>query len=71
MRGTVGRLGMRRVAWVRVVLDGDDCRAEVHGLGHRLPRTRRVPLGLASALAAEGVPLLVHRSPAPARSEMR
>lgn len=69
MGRTADRMGMKRVSWVRVVLDGDDCRAEVHGLGHRLPRTLRVPLATASALVGEGVPLLVHRGPVPARAE--
>lgn len=56
------RLGMKRIGWVRIVVDGDDCRAEVHGLAHRLPRTVRVAMATASSLAAEGVPLLVHRT---------
>jgi hypothetical protein len=59
---------MKRIGWVQVVHDGDDCRAEVHGLAHRLPRTLPVTMATASTLAAEGVPLLVRRSgPAGAR----
>jgi hypothetical protein len=53
---------MKRIDWVRIVLDGDDCRAEVHGVGHRVPRTVRVAMATASTLAAEGVPLLVRRT---------
>lgn len=55
------RLGMRRIDCVRVVLDGERSRAEVDGVMHRLPRTVRVPLATASALAAEGVRLVVER----------
>lgn len=56
-----GRLGMRRIGWVRVIVDDDGTRAEVSGVGHRLPRTVPVPLAVAAALAAAGVPLLVRR----------
>lgn len=61
MGSTADRLGMKRISWVRIVLDDDSWRAEVHGLGHRLPRTLGVPLATASVLVAEGVPLLVRR----------
>lgn len=66
MGSAADRLGMKRISWVRIVLDDEDCRAEVHGLGHRLPRTLRVPPATASALVAEGVPLLVGRHGVPA-----
>ena len=51
---------MRHVRWVRVIVDGPQSRAEVSGIGHRLPRTISVPLGVAASLAADGVPLFVH-----------
>ena len=52
-------LGMKRISWVRVVVDAEPAWAEVHGVGHRLPRTIRVPLATATALVADGVPLVV------------
>lgn len=61
-RAVVGT-GMRRVSWVRIVLDDDNrrggVRCEVVGVGHRLPITRPVPLDTALALAASGVPTVV------------
>jgi len=53
---------MRRVAWVRIVIAGDVVRAEAHGVGHRLLCTVPVPMTMATALVAEGAPLVVHRS---------
>ena len=58
-------LGMRRISWVHVVRNGDDATAEVHGIGHRLPRTIRVPMATASALVAAGVPLVLQDSSSP------
>lgn len=59
-------LGLRRVSWVRIVLtDGGVARAEVAGLGHRLPVVRSVPLATATSLAASGVPTVVRRCPSP------
>jgi hypothetical protein len=51
--------GMRRVSWVRIVLDDHGAHCEVHGVGHRLPSVRRVSLDTALALAAGGVPTVV------------
>jgi hypothetical protein len=51
--------GMRRVSWVRIVLDGPETRCEVHGVGHRFPSVRRVSLDTALALSARGVPTVV------------
>lgn len=60
------QLGMRRVRWVRVVVrDGGEAVCHVMGTGHRLPATRRVPLGTAMTLAAEGVPCVVRCEPRP------
>jgi hypothetical protein len=39
--------------------------AEVAGLGYRLPVVRRVPLSIATALAATGVPTVVLRDASP------
>lgn len=52
---------MWRIGWVRVTVDDDWTRAEVSGVGHRLPQTLPVPLAVAAALAADGVRLLVRR----------
>jgi hypothetical protein len=51
--------GMRRVSWVRIVVDGEGAHCQVLGVGHRLPSVRRVSLDTALALAANGVPMLV------------
>ena len=56
------QLGMRRLSWVQVVVDGETSRAEVHGLGHRLPCVRQVSLITAAELAAEGLPVVVSRA---------
>ena len=57
------QLGMRRLSWLQVVVDGETSRAEVHGLGHRLPCVREVSLTTAAELAAEGLPVVVSRAP--------
>lgn len=54
---------MRRVSWVRIVVDGAGAQCEVHGVGHRLPGTRPVSLETALALAASGVPTVVRTVP--------
>lgn len=51
--------GMRRVSWVRITVDDQGAHCEIHGVGHRLPNTRRVSLDTALALAATGVPTVV------------
>ena len=56
------RLGMRRIGWIRVVVDGLGAHAEVTGIGHRVPRTTSVPMAVAASLAQDGVPVLVHRT---------
>jgi hypothetical protein len=59
-----GGLGMRRIECVRLVFDGETSRAEVVGVGFRLPVSRPVPLGLAGRLIASGTPhltLVEHR----------
>jgi hypothetical protein len=57
--GATVETGMRRVSWVRIVLDDAGAHCEVHGVGHRLPNARRVSLDTALALAASGVPTVV------------
>jgi hypothetical protein len=52
----VGRTGLRRVEWVRLIEDGGRYRAEVVGSGFRLPVICPIPLSLASELIASGVP---------------
>ena len=50
---------MRRVSWVRIVLDESGPHCQVLGVGHRLPNARRISLDTALALAATGVPTVV------------
>jgi hypothetical protein len=50
---------MRRVSWVRIMVDDQGVHCEVLGVGHRLPNARRVSLDTALALAASGVPTVV------------
>ena len=45
---------------MRVVVDDHDATGEVFGVGSRLPVARRVTLGTALALAARGVPTVIH-----------
>ena len=40
--------GLRRVDWVRIVVDDDTVRAEAVGVGYRLPTSRPIPLPLAA-----------------------
>ena len=58
-------LGFRRVAWVRLVVDGDSVRCDVAGVVHRRPVVRSVPLHSALALSLAGVPTVVRRPGAP------
>jgi hypothetical protein len=51
-----GAAGLRRVDWVRFVVDHDAVRAEAVGVGYRLPSTRPIPLSVAAALLAQGTP---------------
>jgi hypothetical protein len=50
------RTGLRRIDWVRLLDDGGRFRAEVVGVGFRLPVTCPIPLSLAADLIASGVP---------------
>ena len=55
-KDAVSRTGLSRVDWVRLLDDGGCFRAEVVGVGFRLPVTRAIPLSLAAELIASGVP---------------
>jgi hypothetical protein len=55
-RSAADRTGLSRVDWVRLIEDDGSYRAEVVGVGFRLPVTRPVPLSLAAELIASGVP---------------
>lgn len=48
--------GLRRVDWVRFVVDDDVVRAEAVGVGFRLPVSCPIPLAVAAALMAQGTP---------------
>jgi hypothetical protein len=52
----VDRTGLRRVNWVRLIDEGRRYRAEVVGVGFRLPVARPIPLSLAADLIFSGVP---------------
>jgi hypothetical protein len=53
--------GLRRVDWIRLVVDHDQVRAEAVGVGYRLPATRPIPLSVAAALMAGGTPSVTRR----------
>ncbi|HEX3946535.1 MAG TPA: hypothetical protein VHW47_02470 [Acidimicrobiales bacterium] len=50
---------MRRVEWVRVVIEGSSIRAEAVGVGHRLPATCPISMETAATLVRQGTPLSV------------
>jgi hypothetical protein len=52
------RTGLRRVDWVRLLVDseGKSVAAQVEGVGHRSLQRRAVPLSLAHELIAGGTP---------------
>jgi hypothetical protein len=64
----VARVGLRRVDWVRLVLDQDQrcVGAEVVGVGFRLPVTCAISVEAAEDLIAQGTPY-VTRSVDPRR----
>jgi hypothetical protein len=49
-------VGLRRVDWVRLLVDDDHVGAEAVGVGFRLPTTCPIPMSLAARLIASGVP---------------
>lgn len=59
LRGSQDRLpttGLRRVDWIRLVVDNDGVQAEAVGVGYRLPAARPISLSVAAALMATGTP---------------
>jgi hypothetical protein len=59
------RTGLRRVDWVRLIVDSrldksQPVRAEAIGVGFRLPVTCPIPLSLAADLIASGTPYVSH-----------
>jgi hypothetical protein len=59
--GLPAAAGLRRVDWVRLVVEQRRVRAEAVGVGYRLPATRSIPLSLAAALVAGGIPSVTRR----------
>ncbi len=53
--------GLRRVDWVRLVVEHDTMRAEAVGTGYRLPTSRPIPLAVAAALIGGGTPSVTRR----------
>jgi hypothetical protein len=56
-----GAAGLRRVDWVRFVVEHDAVRAEAVGVGYRLPAARPIPLSVAAELLAQGTPSITRR----------
>ncbi len=54
--GVPAATGLRRVDWVRLVVENHTVRAEAVGVGYRLPATRSIPLSVAAELVAAGIP---------------
>jgi hypothetical protein len=58
----ISRLGVQRGGWIRVVVrPGEAPYAELHEIGHRIPRVRRISVSVAARLASSGVPLVVNQ----------
>ena len=49
-------VGLRRVDWVRVLVDDDHVGAEAVGVGYRLPTTCPISMAVAARLIESGVP---------------
>jgi hypothetical protein len=49
-------VGLRRVDWIRLLVDEDHVGAEAVGVGFRLPATCPIPMSVATRLIASGVP---------------
>ena len=59
--GLPAATGLRRVDWVRLVVEHRTVRAEAIGVGYRLPVTCSIPLSVAAALVAGGIPSVTRR----------
>lgn len=53
-------IGLRRIDQVRITRTDSGVRCEVDGVGHRLPTTTPVPVGVAVRLVAAGAPHQLH-----------
>jgi hypothetical protein len=49
-------VGLRRVDWVRLLVDDDHVGAEAVGVGYRLPATCPISMSVATRLIQSGVP---------------
>ena len=49
-------VGLRRVDWVRLLVDDDHVGAEAIGVGYRLPVTCPISMAVATQLIESGVP---------------
>jgi hypothetical protein len=49
-------VGLRRVDWVRLLVDDDHVGAEAVGVGYRLPATCPISMAVATRLIESGVP---------------
>jgi hypothetical protein len=54
--GVASGTGLRRVDWVRLIVDHDRLRAEAVGVGFRVPAACPIPLSVAANLIATGTP---------------
>ena len=72
-QSAANRAGLRRVDWVRLSVDDTHVpvRAEVMGVGHRLPVVCPVPLSVAADLIAAGTPSVVRRLDARSSGHVR
>ena len=52
--------GYRRLTWQQIDVSGDAVDCRLRGVRHRLPADRPVSLGTALALAAGGLPTVIH-----------
>jgi hypothetical protein len=55
----LSRTGLRRIDWVRLTLEPELVRAEIIGVGFRLPVNCPIPLSLAADLIASGTPYVM------------
>jgi hypothetical protein len=53
--------GLRRVEWIRLLVDRDEVSAEAIGVGFRLPATCPISLEVANRLIGSGTPYVTHR----------
>jgi hypothetical protein len=56
---TAALVGLRRVDWVRLLVDDDHVGAEAVGVGYRLPATCPISMSVATRLIRSGVPHVI------------